>query len=683
MLTPSNILLRHNFIMIPSGNSAPDQQNLVTVFMNLSYYGYALGRDAYNAVASLDNDALGVWWTSVEKELKSITGDDRNIGDFVVYKNFPAEVLDKTDAEYWLPQLLMYWGFPKEHFTEEVKPREKMMEQPKCKVLKLSNEQTLTNILQSYLASPARWKPVEQQDVLELASRIPADLSKLTFKENLVALVKAMIERGYGLNITTATDVLRLGAGLSDGDISLRENVKFKSFPKATRRMFVNMLEKCKNRSEDFARRPEMWKRFLHNLHPGDFRKQCPLTCEDMNLLYHDTLTTFNGKIEVLLKDKDPAVLDLLMSRPGEFRRRLVHTLNLFGDKAVTAFAKVAAKLTTHQIVSLRTYLETVNDRLQRVFPPKGNWNKLQIAEARHVKDEEALKLIEVLTNILKQRMPKVKFLDPNTARIKLANNGGDTGEYTRGTVFPVPKEVKFIRTASYWQNDACCWFDNGWNFFDDSWKSVGALSWTQQKYPLNSKGDKVAAAFSGDPVNSGHSKGMATQLIDLYPERLLAEGVRYAVWNVLCYSSIPFSKAKDVFAALQWGEDAQKGQLFEPSRAQLSFPLKGEQLTKYVCLLDLEKREMTYLDANLQGNVQDAARNNAILAKTMPAFMEYINALPTVHDLFRDSVDANSDLHIVYSDAETELKDNVRAYVFKPENKNNQYKTFDVNSVL
>ncbi len=67
------------------------------------------------------------------------------------------------------------------------------------------------------------------------------------------------------------------------------------------------------------------------------------------------------------------------------------------------------------------------------------------------------------------------------------------------------------------------------------------------------------AAVFSGDPTNSKDLEGRACQLLDLYPNKLVALGVRYAVWTVLCFSRITFSKAIEVHAALQWGEQPRQ----------------------------------------------------------------------------------------------------------------------------
>lgn len=438
-------------------------------------------------------------------------------------------------------------------------------------------------------------------------------------------------------------------------------------------------MESCKNLTEDVARRPELWKKLLHQLHPGDWKGSYPRVCAVMNDLYKDSLITFNSQIEKMLSEKDADVLQLLSTRPGEFRRRLIHTLNIFGDKTANAFINknVLNKLTTSQIVSLRTLLETFNGRKFRVFPPKGNWNKLQIGEAQVIDEQHIKTITDALGDVLRERIPKVKVLDDNCKLIKLPNSG-DVSPYARGTIFPIPDDVDFIRTASYWKNDpkkGTTWFDNGWNFFNKDWKNLGACCWDKMKF-------KDAAIFSGDPINSGEMKGRAAQLIDLYPEKLLKSGARYAVWNILCFSRIAFKEAEDVFAALQWGKDAQKGKLFEPSRCQLSFPLKSDQMTKYVCLIDLLKREMVYLDANLHGDVSSASRNGSSLEMNMPAFMDYLKSLPSVHDLFRESIDTNSNKYVMYSDKDIELKD-VPAFVFKPENKNNKYNTLDINSLL
>lgn len=671
-----NLLLRHSFVAVPADDSKAGSEALATILMNLSYYGFALSVEAYTAVSKLGPESLASWWCDLESELKSVSGEDRKMADFVVYKNFPAEVLDKSESEYWIAQILMYWGLPNELFTQEVKPRAKMKKQPPCKVLHLAKADTCKDICTSLLSSAARWKDEEFADVLFLTDSLPFEASRIGFKENLVRLVSAFIQKGRTIPVKTGTDVLRLAMGMSGGDVSLREKAKFASFSKPIRRYLLGMLENCSNLEEDVARRPELWKRFLHQLHAADYKAAYPNVRLVQDQLYKDQLTTFNSQVEKLLAAKDANVLRILAARPGEFRRRLVHTLDLFGFQAAEAFSGVVNRLTTHQVVSLRTYLESVNDRFHRVFPPKGNWNKLQVGEARWVEDKYLVPVRQALTAELVKRLPKVR-LDSDTRMVKLPSNDGEVSPYARGTVFPLP-EVEFIRTASFWKckTDYNSWFDNGWNFFSSDWKDMGSICWNATNF------GNGAAVFSGDPTNTKDVEGRACQLIDLYLDKLRKAGVRYAVWNVLCFSRIPFSKATEVFAALQWGKDAQSGKLFEPSRCQLAFPLKGEQLTKFVCLIDLERNEMVYLDANLRGQVNAASSNGKVLSEQMPAFMEYLRSLPSVHDLFRDVHDPNSDTHVLYTDKYTTLND-TSAYVFKPENQDSRFKPMDLNGLL
>lgn len=703
----THILLSHDAIAIPASNINADNgpicgETIATLLMNLSYYGRALSMEGYEALVKLTEEQAAAWWKDVETELKDITGENRKMGDFVVYKNFPGEVLAKSDAEYWLPQILMYWGFPTTMFTEPVLPRQGMGQQPTPKVLRKAKAGTLQEILGSHLRSPARWKSAELAEVEFLAERYPINFATLVFKENMVMLAVALMESGRKVSISTATDVLRLAAGLSDGDVSLRDTkkMKFKSFKKPMRRFLVNILEGCGNLEEDVARRAEVWKRLFSYLHPGDFRKSCPKVCEVMDKLYKGQLATFNTEVESLILRKNPLVLQLLATRPGDFRRRLVHMVNLFGEPAVKAFTQneVLSKLTVAQIVGLRRHLETVNERTKRCFPPKGNWAKLKLGEPRRVQDEHQVELWMALGEVLAQRVPSVKVLAPETAMVKLPNNG-EEGPYTRGTTFPIPEGTDFIRTASYWNvnRSGYTWFDNGWNFFSHDWKPLGACCWSEAKFPRPSyrswwskptaadkekerqEETKVGAVFSGDPTIA---KGKACQMIDLYPAQLRAAGVRYAVWSILCYSGLTFSKAEEVFAAFQWGKDANRGKLFEPARCQLAIPLKGETLTKYVVLIDFEKNEMVYLDASLKSSRSSAAANGPLLSETMPAFMEYINGLPSVHDLFRESVGPKGEAQILYTDKDAELTGGP-AYVFRQENKGSLFKPVDLNGLL
>ena len=682
------ILVQHNRIALPEPHgTAAGRPALVTVLGNFVHYGYALSELGYSRLARASEEQLGYWWPRIEGVLKAITGDDKNMADFVVYKNFPAEVLAMSEADYWFRQILMYWGLPDQLFTEEAEEREAMKETPDLRVLHPAEDDTLATIRASMLRLPVRWTEDQWRDVQFLVTEDPqpVQLGELRFKENMVKLASLLFENGSPVEVASATDVLRLAAGLSDGDVSLRTLTRLRSFKRKERRFLLGLLEGAGHLEADVASRPGRFKRLFRALRPGDHADRFPRVCAAYDQVYRGaTRPTFASELERLLAAGDARALDRLQTRPGEFARRLHSCLLRFGSDAIVAFARVLPGLTTIQLVKLHKYLETANLRRYRTFAPRGNWTRLQVVEVGASRELPQALVDDLLTRLsdeIRQRIarvvPAVK-LDPAVDRVKLQTSDSDLTPYGRGTAFPIPDNIRFVRTASYWESgptSANIWYDNGWNFFDRAWKSLGVCCWNAAQL-----GD--AAVFSGDPTNVKDLKGRACQLIDLYLDKLAAAGVRFALWSLLCYSRKSFDFANEVHAALQWGEEAQTGGLFEPSRCQMSFPVRGSNFTKYIAYLDLERRELVYADANLYGRVSSAQDNMQRLSRVMPAFVDYLDTQPSVHDLFKHQLQRDDGLPVLYSDRDHLLHD-ATAYVFRPENKGNTFTPFSLGEVI
>jgi hypothetical protein len=686
------ILIENGLVALPSkGSKQPTRQQLVTILSNITYYGFALSELAYTKVRQADVSELEKWWASIELALKSVTGDDKKMADFVVYKNFPKEVLNMTEADYWFRQILMYWGFPNEYFTEEVEEREVVVEKLPVKVLQPANDGSFLNIFNSLLQSPVRWIDRQWEVVQELLDTgLEPDISNISFKENMVLLVVLLMEKGYRVVVKTATDVLRLAVGLSDGDVSLRTKSRLRQFSRPERRFLLSLLECCKNIEEDVARRRGQFKRFFFRLHPGDYKERFRNVTVVYDKLYRGAkIETFNSEIERLLAEDNPEALDLLLTRPGEFLRRLRVAVAKYGDDAVEAFYEVMPRLTVHQLVKIEKHLLTVNDRKYRTFPPRGNWTKLQVIEQlpEYRWDEtSAAQLSKAIALEIRRRIseivPAVK-MSPDVVKVKLQGNDSELTSYGRGTVFDIPENITFLRSASYWKtggNYHNTWFDNGWNFFDENWKSAGVCCWTDVQFGRGVAAG--AAVFSGDPTNSKDLEGRACQMIDLYLDKLAKQGVRYAVWNILCFSHITFDQAEEVFAALQWGEKPQANKIFDPARCVFSFPIAGSSMTKYIAYVDIQERKLVYLDANLYGCVQSARNNGNTLEEKMPAFVEYLDSLPSVFDLFKGLPLSNNAMPVLYEDGEEAVQAE-QAFVFMQRNKNNMFEQFDINTLL
>ena len=63
-----------------------------------------------------------------------------------------------------------------------------------------------------------------------------------------------------------------------------------------------------------------------------------------------------------------------------------------------------------------------------------------------------------------------------------------------------------------------------------------------------------------------------------------------------------------------------------------------------------------------------------------MPAFVEYLESLPSVYDLFK-SAPAGA-IPVTFSDVDTEIVEG-KAYVFRPENQDNKFTKLDLNAIL
>lgn len=690
----NELLIANNFIEIPQVFSRQDKNEekaitmIGTILNNLSYYGFILSQNAYNALTNLSEEDLVKFWKDVEKDFKEITGNNRNMDEFVVYKNFPKEVLNMSEAQYWIAQTLMYWGLPNNLFTEKVDIRPTLKEQKTLKVLSLSNEDTLGSIFNSLMNNTARWSDKQEQyaSSLLVETKIKSlDMNNFSFKENGIILINEVLKNSnllstVNINISTATDVLRLAAKMSDGDVSLRENTKFKKFSRPERRFLLSKMDSATNLVEDLGLRKGQFKKLLSNLHPGDYNFNN--VKEAYNELYRDQIKTFNSQIESKIVSNDVGVLEQLKERPGDFFRKLHNVYGKFNTQAIEAFTDIIPQLKTIQLLKLDNYLHTINDRKTLMYAPNGNWSKAQIVENKKIpflKDD-----LEKIRNSISQeiglrlneKFPQGVDLSPETKNIKLQTNDQKLATYGRGTVFSIPESMQFIRSASYWENVSAgnTWFDNGWNFFDDNWKEKGTSCW-------NHTHEVEGAIFSGDPTNSKDLKGRACQMIDLNLDKLQEKGIRFAVWNILSYNKLQFEDVKDVLATLQWGEKAEEGSLYEPSRAQMVFPIKGQSMTKYVAYIDVVERKLVYMDANLYGNTSSAGNNASPLSATMPAYLDYLNSLPSVEDLFIHAQKGTTP--IFYSDKGIDLEKNISAYIFQPENEKNDFQKIELSEIL
>lgn len=691
----SNLILLWDFLVkIPESShanvaettiSARKKQLMGTLLNNFLYFGFVPSEEAYAAISLLPEAELMAWWEELEPALKELKGDDKDIGDYVVYQNFPAEVLAMSDAEYWIKQILIYWGVDQNSLQAEKASRPAMFEEVDLQVLHRAREGAMENIFETLLSKPAAWTDQDQKVVKWFIGEGFAVETEIPFKENLVWTAILCMETGVQLRLGTTTDVLRLAAGLSDGDISLNTPTKFK-LRRPQRRFLLESIENLSDLEEGVMRHFEVWKRLFHQLHVGEYQDRYPKAFAVANAIRNGKkFITFNARVEALIEMEDPEVLDLLATRPGEFARRIVHVSRVFGDPAIKKFLPVLDGMATIKLLKLKRFLATLNQRRYRIFTPKGSWKKAQVVESKSRigkahREHVLLAIDQLIANRVSDKFGYTFKVDPQLSWVKLPTNDAEAvTRFSKGTVLTIPDNIRFIRTATYWQEKKqVCWMDNGWNFFYKDWQPAGTCCWD---HPGEMK---KAAVFSGDPVNAYDGDGKAAQMIDLNFEELRAAKVRYAVWNILSYSRIAFDDVGEVRGLMMMGEKPEKGKLLEPSRVTFSIPVTGAGLTKYICYVDLVTRKMVICDAGLSANVSSAAGNIEKLSETMPAFVEYLNSLPSMMDIFElfPSSDDPAATKILYSDEEVSIQDE-KAFVFVPKNDQNSFAPLSMEDFL
>ena len=652
------LLAEHGLVTLPADPQpragrpgAADICALGTLAANMAHYGFAPSKALADRLIAAGAADRAAFWSHAEPILAELTGDDRDMDAHVVYKNFPREVLDMDRARYWISQVFMYLGAPNDLFAEEVETRAPLDEALVLTVLDIADLRAVDALLGALVEQKASWRPRDEAAMREVLRAAPGlHFSRYGHRANAARLAAWALQSRVPVDIRTnsATDVLRIVGGLStisggdlDAlDVSLAEPPHLPRLGRPRRRFLVSLLKDCTDLEGDFARRPEIWKRLLSRLHPGEF--DAPRLSVAYDALYNGLPDRFNARLERAFEARDPAALAILAEEPGTFMRQLHRAYAAFGRAAFEAFDGVMDALSTHQLLKLKGYLSTVEGRRSFLVRPRGDWAKSQIVANTkapiHPADRDALmqRISRRIGARLDTALPGLgvargRGLD----RVKLLSNGQDLAPYGRGTVLDIPEDATFVRSASFWANpsERNTWFDNGWNFYGEDWKPLATCCWNMERA---GESRSSYAIFSGDPTNSKDLEGRGCQMIDLYLDRMAAAGVRYAVWSILCFSHVAFSDANEVLATLQWGEKPQSGKLYEPARAQMVFPLTSRAMTKFVAYLDVAERRLVYMDADLPGGVHSATANLDRLGDLMPAFVEHAASLPSIEDLVR-----------------------------------------------
>ena len=427
-------------------------------------------------------------------------------------------------------------------------------------------------------------------------------------KENLCYMAGVLLLRKkksvLGL-LKTATDVLRVATYLSDGDISLAANTKFKSLPRRIRRELVAVLNNVAT-EEDIARHAGKWIRLFHSLHVGEYGSE-KLYQIAKKVRNNEHITTFNGAVEEALECNDLATaIELLCQRPGDFARRLDHLLRIAGygkytltqRAVVSAFGNVISLVPTRILLQILGNLKTRSEHVtSKCVFPKGNVQKATIVPANIAPLDASIisKVRETIESALITRfsndLPSLGkvWIDPMLKDCPLPTQQRSASEglfqVARGTKLPFGDD-NTLRFFIYWKGQD---IDLSATLHDQDFNEIDHVSFT------NLKSGEFQACHSGDVLRAPNG---ASEFIDITVDAAARQGARYVVMQVHIFSGPrTFAEHEVCYAGWMTRSKPKSNEIYDPKTVVQKIDVRSEASTAVPVIFDLVERKTIWTD--------------------------------------------------------------------------------------
>lgn len=655
--------------MLKSLSGAAGEKNkqiVATMNKNIEVFGYTMSEALFDKLVHMKVKNREVVYDALVNGLKELTGADKVYNP--MYPNFPESVMEKDDFELYFNAIVHYWSFGTLLPYEEKEERVPLFNTAKVKVLEAGSFDDLNDIFNNLCASKTSLSKSDVNDMIFILNSAKVTLpDEMPFKENAACVCRLLVDTGVDTDgslckkyVKTATDVLRLVTAMSDGDVSLAENTKFRNLKRSERRIIMNLLAGCGNAAEDMNRYAGRWIRVGEKLHPGEFAKNERYTkvVQAFGVIRNDgKIQSFAGKVDAAVASGDVnTVVSLLKKRPGEFARRVDFLLRTFDKDAdrktvIMGFASVAKDVSSTVLLQVREhFINKLNGSDDmRVFFPKGN-----LARSYYVKNdktetipEDAMKMViavceSALVNIYGNRefLGKVyidEALKNYTVPFSLRSAGKTMTAVSRGSRIAIDNSAKIIRPFIWWTNtkDDIIDVDLSVAVFADDWNCLEHVSYS------NLKSSRFGICHSGDITNGGPVDGEGVaEFIDLDIEKALSAGARYAVFNVYNFSNENFSKMEHAAFGFMTRNDMKIGEIFEPSTVKQRMDLASATTTCIPVIFDLKERVFVWCDMALTADHVRAGYGGINMESNLPSVVVTCKAMvdikkPNLYDLF------------------------------------------------
>lgn len=620
-LTKNIVQFRNGFINLPLSKSY-NPELAMSVVSELMQFGYLLNEEAIRHLSCSDEKDIIKFHSEIIGYIKKMTGSNRDYTPF--WKGFPQEVMEKTELELWMHQIIHYLSNGKYEPNEWTQEREKAFEHIDYNIITVGNEQTFNNIFTNSVSVNQSLTQDDREIIVWFVSN-GYDLifpDTIPFKENLCVLASM----GLPVPIKTVTDVLRIATYMSGGDVSLpkvppakirfnawttkkidnpeREKFKFKNFSRKERRFLLNLIEKSNLSTSEAVLKLGRWIRLGEKLHPGDYVEKFPKAFNFFNTLRNKKVISWYGELEKAFKEESfDNALNKLSERPGEFFRRLDSLirnnrehLNVILEKTKEVAKKVSNKVLFE---SLEHFDKRKDVSRNRTIMIKGSRKITKLPDLEPL-DENLIKSIkDIIINALSFKYSQLEklgnvWIDEELKNIPIPKNmrsvSSSLKPIIRGQRTKINGNKNTIRAFVHW-------FDEHGNQDIDLTATFIADS-KIKRIGFDGEHNCIEGCYSGDVR---HKQGECAEYIDINIKESIANEYRFVVIDARNYNGRSFETVTDCCVGYMERE-FPKTEIFIPSTIKDAVRLTNQSHTTICSVIDLHTREVIHLDIDTDG---------------------------------------------------------------------------------
>ena len=642
----NSIALRHfNGIYIAKNtnnniNETLSIEEFATLIKKFEGYGYIFSKELAIAISKEERNVIIDKLKAVIKVIEDFKSDKNYT---VFYKNFPDEVINMSEVDLYINQILHYWiGYlPSSNeniIKEDVEPSKLV----KSRELNLIDDEMIEKLFIDLLSSNVTLSEQYLDDVCVLTNNksikeLEKYMEYIQMKETLTTVSSYILKKEGVLigNFKTATDILRLIAKIS-GDELNNKHIHFAYFSRTELSQLMTKLENLQNPMPDIKRYSKPWHTFFKLYAKKINFHKYPKVRNAVDMLFGDiSYMTDRGKINEEIKrlpimseeELDNFVKEYIVFY-GDYIREILSLLNKAKEnqyeELLLGLENCVTKVNTRVLFQLYDRiinLKAKDKTVPRLVNSKGKWRRLR--ESISLSDELLNRVLQIVEDGIKTQLKEKEnlgkvFIDEDYKNITLTTSEKDSNvslrPMTRGSRIKFNPNAEVLRFFVAWKNLDEKTLKELNTIYDRVDVDLSALTFNENlefndvvAY-YNQK--KSGFAFSGDITNAPEGALEYINVFDL--ERLKKKGNRYILMQIRSYNGYTFEEINSVYAGvmeLTSIEAKEKKNMYSTAITE-GFQIVSSERTTNTILVDLKKFEYIWLDMNMDNYKLDIFQN-------------------------------------------------------------------------